>query len=216
MSRSNFPPPELVAAAGRLAAIEQRGADAAAEIYGLPANPDNALGQAIAGDRKLLAEAYVAAEALAPLTAEQQCRQLPEIEVAAAWWAEALRRELPGDNGDPTAFGLAWMLRSTQPTPDEAQLERFRRLLAWAIAWQLARAPDIWNPRDLNRGAAVEPRVLAVDYGACGTLRFAKQHARIERDFPCKTTMWLAPGSVRVRDGYGSREQVLYPAEGAA
>jgi hypothetical protein len=137
----------------------------------------------------------------------------PEIAAAAKWWADQLRMPPFMDNGDAYQSILGSTTAVTLPPLQENQIGRFERWLAWLCQTNFSKN---WNPSepDWARGC----RTLATDYGPDLTLHFAAKRAGIIGDlmlrFPWKTVMWISPGSVKLRCGYGAQELELFKAAG--
>lgn len=142
-----------------------------------------------------------------------------EAKVAAKWWADRLRGDCKMQSGDPMTrllsprhaeqtdiIDVLSMLSNVRELSSE-QIDVFEATLAAIVAETYCKTWDIKNPMF---GSAC--RTLAVDYGACDELRAAYQYAGGGQHvtvFPIKTVMWVNPGSVKVRYGYGGKEVEL-------
>lgn len=137
----------------------------------------------------------------------------PEYLAAVDWWADAIRGNARQDNGDWQTMALYRTLGvDKDPRPDEESIGRFCvNLLAALVAREDGRF-FIWdesNPRLGGYG-----RVLKVDYDPCPELYDAATAAGIDvrycSTFPMKTVMWIHPGCVEVRNGYGAEVKVIF------
>jgi hypothetical protein len=133
----------------------------------------------------------------------------PEIKVAAKWWADIILGA-PQDNGDAFQSGFATALGLRMPHPTPEQAERFRELLETKLMAHTQ--SEHWRPDDPIWGGA--RRTLAVDYHPCALLDDTAKAAGIDVNFstfPMKTVMWIDPGKVEVRCGYGAPIETLFP-----
>lgn len=146
--------------------------------------------------------------------------ELPaEARVAAKWWADRLRGDCKMESGSPMVRllspkhaestdmidVLSMLARVKELSPE--QIDVFENTLAEIVAGTYCKTWDVNRPKF---GSAC--RTLSVDYGACNQLRAAYQFAGGGIDvtvFPIKTVMWINPGSVKVRYGYGGDEVEL-------
>lgn len=133
--------------------------------------------------------------------------EMPEVNIAAQWWADILRagaRHAPGGESPDEHLWAAMARRDIPPLTDD-QIDRFQLQLAlnmvsiWQSTWSQERPTD-----EKNRPL----RLLSVDYEPNDILSrsaffagFAKEQLDL---FPEKTIMWVNPGSVRVSYGYGA------------
>jgi hypothetical protein len=134
-----------------------------------------------------------------------------EHKVAAQWWADRLAGPCKQDNGDRSmtgmlTAGLMAMNQSSLQYPSEEQLEKFKAALVAAL--------DAKAENHAQRGGDYPYRAcLGVDYGPDADLAKAAEAAGIDGSrhrFPIKTVMWINPGDVAVRYGYGADETPLY------
>lgn len=150
--------------------------------------------------------------------------QLPiEATTAAKWWADRLRFGAKMESGSPAvrmmkpaaAYEtdiidvLSTLAAAGAKKLSAEQIDEFETTLALIVTRRFCQS-DGWKPDNPMWGSAC--RVLAVDYGACDELRAAYQFAgggRNDQVFPIKTIMWISPGSVKVRYGYGGQEEEL-------
>ena len=123
--------------------------------------------------------------------------------VAAKWWAGKIDGTCKHDNGDRgfaslMANSMADMLN--EPVTEE-QLQKFQTALCERL-----------ESGDLHyMGYYID---LYCDYSPDRTLREAADAAGISyRNFPFKTCMWLNEKEVKVRDGYGAGQNVLWAAK---
>ena len=143
----------------------------------------------------------------------------PEAEAAAAWWASRLGNAThDAGKHDPSArrlsADLALFGALLGRTFSDEQREAFRRELAAAIEDNLAADPDGWRPEDPNWGSYC--RAIHIDYGSDPVLTTAAERAGISLktlDFPIKTCMWINPGHVKVREGYGADVVTVWDGE---
>ncbi len=121
----------------------------------------------------------------------------PEIGVAVRWWRAQLLGQKYQDAGDAT-INLFARVASQRVSVEQA--DRF----AAELADELERQCDAgWMERYGLR--------LMTDYHPEEELRDVAERADVDnRAFPIKTVMWIEPGEVRVRNGYGAAEVVLY------
>jgi hypothetical protein len=121
----------------------------------------------------------------------------PEIPAAVAWWAQRLGSPIK-DNGDglPSILAMATLPFSN----DAGKIEGFAAALTDALRAKVAAIDLDWL-------------ILDCDYGPDETLGNAARDAGLpSSQFPWKTTMWIRPGEVKVRNGYGRETQTIYPA----
>lgn len=126
-----------------------------------------------------------------------------ELSVAVEWWADRLRGLAKQDNGDPMTGALMTLLSGRMKQPTDEQIETFKKALTEAMQPRLEK-PYL--------------RSIYNDYGPDPALREAAEKAGIKADcppFPIKTCVWIHPGRVSVRYGYGAPEQVLWEAQNA-
>lgn len=124
-----------------------------------------------------------------------------EIEIAAKWWANVIRKGARQDNGDGFQSIALSVLQSRANPPTEEQLQAFEQALINALEADID--PQSWFPDDPRRGSAL--RSIGVDYGPAGVLRDAMDAVGLAYILlPCKTLMWINPGSVEVSYGYGA------------
>jgi len=135
---------------------------------------------------------------LKPDPANERARA--EIAVAAQWWADLLKEEPLHENGD--GYQTAWLTtiaRQHAKRPTDEQIQKFKEALE----------------AQLSEGDGKQ-RFVNVDYHPCEELEAAALCAGIkDYDFllPCKTRMWIRPGSVLVSKGYGAKEvEIFAPA----
>jgi hypothetical protein len=150
--------------------------------------------------------------------------ELPiEATTAARWWADRLRCGAKHQSGSPLARSvspqaayetdiidvLSLMVAESVRKLSAEQIDLFESCLARIVDKRFCQSSG-WKPDQPKWGCAM--RTLAVDYGACDELRAAYQYAGgtlNARVFPIKTVMWISPGSVTVRYGYGSDSEEL-------
>ena len=133
-----------------------------------------------------------------------------EINAAVEWWVEQLRQLAHHDAGDRlnSAFVNVFTERYFTPLSDE-QLATFRSALHEEVTKMVEEHPP--KEGDPMWGAAM--RCFGTDYGPDHVLGEAADRAHIDDQrlrFPVKTLMWVDPGKVEVRPGYGAEEQVIY------
>ena len=136
-----------------------------------------------------------------------------EIEAAADWWAAQLAGEPKHETGD-AALNMAHeeaALRRKKPTAEQVAL--FREYLIAKLPEQDGFAGVQWNLETPGWCGYVRGCVLSVDYGPSPFLREALLAAGIDpyMALPVKTVMWVNPGSVKARGGYGAAETQIYP-----
>ena len=130
----------------------------------------------------------------------------PEVEAAADWWANALSRVQVQDNGDLFQSALATFAASTAKPLEENEREAFKRSLAERL------------DEHVSKGG-FERRAVGVDYGPDVVLAEALVDAvgldrarKLSLLWPIKTTMWIDPGKVAIRHGYGAPIRTIYEA----
>lgn len=139
----------------------------------------------------------------------------PEVSAAIDWWAQMLGRGT-ADIGNDTLAGAVSAYQATRP-PTGDERDRFRESLRGALA---ARWRDMeenggfpWDARRPETGGSL--RTLSVDYRPDATLTAAVLGAGYPLSatvLPIKTTMWINPGWVVVRNGYRTDHTVIHPA----
>lgn len=140
---------------------------------------------------------------------ETKVRTPREVEVAAEWWKELLRKGAIWDNGDATCNAATALIKSFgrqhEPILSETHFIKFRRNLIQGILERLVANIDSWNPEDPLSGAS--RRDIYIDYHAPELLMNAAKQAGITANgmitFGCKTCMHINPGCVKVGQGYG-------------
>lgn len=144
------------------------------------------------------------------MTDATELKSRPELLVAAKWWANLLRRHPNHDNGDASQSSFANAVTTTVCRPlTEEQVIRFQDALVEECA--NAYAGHTWNEESPHYASAL--RALVTDYGPGFLLNNALDKAGIDHGnlrLPYKTVMWVNPGSVMVRPGYGAMELPLY------
>lgn len=144
----------------------------------------------------------------------------PEVQAAAAWWANQLRGPVFQDNGDAMQSIIATVCNSGEISITEYDVTRFERCLAYCIQqrimnkqWPGQSDEPSWRPDQPDWGSAC--RGIYNDYGPDAILVVAARLAGIPGNlnsrFPIKTNMRIDPGKVRVRAGYRGQEEVIYP-----
>ncbi|WP_282204527.1 hypothetical protein [Kitasatospora fiedleri] len=133
-----------------------------------------------------------------------------EAVAAASWWALRLAEPSHQNVGHPDANTLLAALANTNArayTPD--QVEAYRVALTARIEAHLAQSE--WSLAEPIFGSEV--RCLYNDYSLDPVLTEAAATAGIEvgvADLPLKTVMWIDPGKVSVRSGYGSEVETVW------
>lgn len=152
-----------------------------------------------------------ASEVTGPVVTEET----PEVVAAAEWWRRVIMNP-KFDNGDPSEGGVVSAMMATVANtanrhPPEAY-DKFERSLRRLLAEQINMRPGAWQPG--NPTLCSQLRVLKCDYEPCETLALAAREAGLGdgiTDFPWKTVMWVNPGHVEVRYGYGAPITTIYP-----
>ena len=133
-----------------------------------------------------------------------------ELTVAVAWWSNEIRTLSKQDIGANELTMFYTLLQPSKAAREgitEEQLTVFRDTLYEAAAVAFLKS---WRPDNPHWGL----RVLDVDYYPQEPLRTALEAAGIHQSFlPKKTLMWVDPGLVRVRRGYGAPIEEIYNAE---
>ena len=142
----------------------------------------------------------------------------PEVTCAAKWWADALFRPAPQDNGDAFQSGFATMAMMTVAVRcpmTKAERDQFEEFVATRLdchvvegGWNRAVHDPVWGSAVRAIGTDYHPDMLLESalIAAVGSER-AQQLSLL---WPIKTFMWIDPGSVKVRHGYGAEIEVLY------
>jgi len=139
-----------------------------------------------------------------------------EIEVAAEWWTDLLRKGADWDNGEPLHNALDSMLNKKSSTPlSEEHLKVFKDHLSQTLLSQIIDSIDSWRPSEPIWGSS--NRGVCIDYHAPAFLMNAAVAAGIKvsgtTTFGCKTCMHVNPGSVKVSQGYGAEWKVVWEGE---
>jgi hypothetical protein len=137
-----------------------------------------------------------------------------EALIAAKWWADRLRfgakQQVATRGLTSELLTLELVLAATsreQQTLTAAQIDDFESILSKSLAAFFASEKSAWERAKENPNCGSALRMLEVDYGACDLLRAAHQAAGGQiyaMVWPIKTAMWIDPGSVKVRYGYGA------------
>lgn len=137
--------------------------------------------------------------------------ELPQVTVAAKWWADKLRGQAPKDNGDAFTSALAnTLLPKTIIT--EEQLATFEAALKGSIGAKLATQADKWKPDEPMSGSYF--RHIGCDYDPCPAIAIAAEVAGIpHRAFPWKTGMTINPDCVFVSAGYAAPWKSIWGVE---
>ncbi|GAA1281445.1 hypothetical protein [Saccharothrix xinjiangensis] len=134
----------------------------------------------------------------------------PEVEAAARWWTTTLTGPFRHRVGDPELDAqLAQPPASAGRGWSAEQREAFRLALEEELEAHVA---SCWYPGDPLRGSAV--RAVLCDWGPDPVLIDAARAAGLElgsHDVPFKTVMWINPGEVAVRGGYGAARATVWP-----
>lgn len=133
----------------------------------------------------------------------------PEVEIAAAWWADLLKAKPHNTYGKPTTDLLYSFVGEPEPMSQPA-IDAFNNELVNAIEADID--PSLFTPETPIRGEVI----LSVDYEAGSILEQAAASAGINlnRRLPIKTIMWIRPGLVKVKRGYGAEIVEIYRADG--
>lgn len=142
----------------------------------------------------------------------------PEVACAAKWWASQLKSTPLQDNGDLMQTMLATIAAGREIPLQNELVDRFERWLAFSLQWRFTHKQ--WPGDGSPSWRRIEPnfgsfnRTIYNDYGPDEWLIVAAKLAgipgRLSNRFPIKTCMWINPGEVKVRLGYGSEEKVIY------
>lgn len=135
-----------------------------------------------------------------------------EIDAAVSWWSQQLQGTAQHDVGDSFNSMFASIAQSAmnlQPLPP-GQIQAFEAALRNVIIKMIEKSGiDLSDP-----SAGSYNRVLSTDYGPEEELAYAANKAGIRGAmfrFPMKTVMWINPGEVSVRPGYGAETITIYP-----
>jgi hypothetical protein len=139
-----------------------------------------------------------------------------EAEVAAKWWADILKQEDIHDNGEPIGSYLANLgLSNLKPLSDEV-VNNFRSaLVTWLDeAIEDNKCAGNWRESEPRFCSYFRAGWLNIDYNVHGILKNLALSVGIpEKElmfrFPIKTIMWVNPGEVEVRHGYGAGVEKL-------
>jgi len=140
-----------------------------------------------------------------------------EVEAAAQWWTDRLRKAPGFQNAgvrtrDEIELSLArTIIQNESYTPlSDQSLQVFHETLAQVITQHIG---SNWYPDDPLRGGMLYGRILSVDYGVSpeSILGIALSVANINNNrLPTKTVMWIDPGCVSVRQGYGAGLVIIF------
>ncbi len=118
-----------------------------------------------------------------------------EAAVAADWWSNHIGSKAGCDNGDSFQSMMLYML-AAQSDVTESQKQVFSKLIKDLVMRELKRTESV---------------CLSVDYAPDYELYDVAVKSGISPSaFPCKTVMWIEPGSVSVKYGYQGDIQELY------
>ncbi|MFI1767499.1 hypothetical protein ACH41H_36380 [Streptomyces sp. NPDC020800] len=136
----------------------------------------------------------------------------PEFVAAADWWAEKLAEPARHDVGrgaeESAAFANS-VSALVQRQRSQAHIEVFHEALV--VELELHVEKYSWRPDEPDFGSYM--RAIMVDYGPDPVLAGAAERAGFELkilDLPMKTTMWINPGIVKVREGHSSDPAVIW------
>ena len=120
-------------------------------------------------------------------------------EVAAQWWADNLGTHKQRAGLEDELANILMSLASMYASPNSETREKFYQRLKQILIEELKRT-------DMVR--------LSTDYSPCGLLMEASYEFGIsDHAFPCKTDMYITENEVRVSEGYGAPEKVIYSKE---
>ena len=135
-----------------------------------------------------------------------------EIDAAVAWWSQQLQetsRHKTGDAMNDAFVSTVQNALNLSPLSVE-QIRTFEETLRSSIITLIEESGlDLSDPL-----SGSYHRVVSTDYGPEDVLAHAAGVAHITYQdfrFPMKTIMWIDPGRVLVRSGYGGQEVVIYP-----
>ncbi len=140
-------------------------------------------------------------------------KKLKEVKVAAKWWS----KNICLNNQDTGDLILNTFMREFHCAPNLTDEKRksFEEALIDRITERynyLEKKLGIkWDSENPSFGSA--HRTLSVDYAADKILTNAAKDVGIKitnGTFPCKTTMWVMPGKVKVSHGYRSPIEIIY------
>lgn len=133
---------------------------------------------------------------------------MKELDAAVDWWANVIM-DPKQDNGDYLQSSMLSFISRGIKRPSNKEIEIFKVSLKKAIT-EFWREYNIkWNKFDPTLGSY--DRCISVDYRPCSILaRAAKEAGISENLFPCKTSMWIDPGSVKVSYGYRALVEEIY------
>ena len=150
-----------------------------------------------------------------------------EAKVAAKFWADQLRYGAKFQSSSPLQRLIA--PGSTKDSDDidamcslaasfakkltEDQIQEFEKLLAQIIQEKIIEPESMgWEKSKTVPGWGSATRTIGTDYAMCSELQAAYQAVGGSPNataFSIKTMMWINPGSVTVRHGYGAPEVEL-------
>jgi len=136
---------------------------------------------------------------------------MPEIVAAADWWASRLRGDRSWiDAGDPELTAEIKASVAVERKRTSTEVLAFRNALVPALEAHVV--PHWDRAKDPQWASAL--RTVVVDYGPDPVLADAAESAGISRlktgELPIKTVMWINPGLVTVREGYGGRQVLVW------
>jgi hypothetical protein len=145
-----------------------------------------------------------------------------EVRVAARWWADRLR-EVPKHQivNDPRERSPRVSIMESMSvfaglannTLSDEQVDKFEELLAGKLAGKIL-GDESWERAKASGDPIVGSygRTFGCDYNPDRMLRDSFLEAggkHVMGVFPSKTMMWINPGSVQVRFGYGAKVEDL-------
>ena len=133
-----------------------------------------------------------------------------EALVAARWWADRIRKPSKMNCGDGPGTDLINAVANAAQCHERLNgqvkdADEFEAVLAGLIQERIIES-SWWNPEDPLWGGYY--RVIGVDYHPDKILVDA--YGKETTLFPIKTHMWINPGKVSVRFGYGQPIVVIW------
>lgn len=125
--------------------------------------------------------------------------------IAANWWTERIKNPIY-DNCDNSLTGMmsrAFMLsiNNSEPEVSTEQINKFEKELYNHILMEMLLSLSISGDIDIN---------LDVDYNPCRLLNKCAINAKMTRDFPWKTSMWISGDKITARCGCNGECETLY------
>lgn len=134
-----------------------------------------------------------------------------EITLAVEWWSNELQNNTKQDAGDSEVNLFMKVFATRKEYLTQEQIEVFEKELGSLL---VSRCQENW--REDNPSWCSYHRAFGVDYHPDKILQDALKKAGINPEntrLPIKTVMWINPGQVSVRKGYGVEIEDIFLKE---